>query len=52
MDTGKSQPSNVAMDPRAKRIHWQGTAAVEEPRDGWNVLLRSLELQHESPLTA
>ena len=39
MVTGKSQPSNVAMGPRAKRIHWQGTAAVKEPRDGWNVLL-------------
>ena len=51
MDTAKSQPSNVAMGPRAKRIRWQGAATVDEPRDGWNVLLRSWDLQHESQLT-
>lgn len=42
----------MATGPRAKRIHWQDIASIEEPRDGWNVLLQSWELQHESQLTA
>lgn len=42
----------MATGPRAKRIRWQDIASIEEPRDGWNVLLQSWELQHESQLTA